>query len=54
LTREDVEKMFDEYYADRGWDVKKGVPTREKLIELGLEDIAEKLWKYQEINEKGG
>lgn len=53
LTREDVEKMFDEYYADRGWDVKKGVPTQEKLIELGLEDIAEKLWKYQGINKKG-
>src|SRR4030042_3754152 len=30
LTREDVEKIFDEYYADRGWDVEKGIPTQEK------------------------
>ena len=45
LTREDVEKIFDEYYADRGWDVEKGIPAKEKLMELGLEDIAERLWK---------
>jgi aldehyde:ferredoxin oxidoreductase len=45
LTREDVEKIFDEYYADRGWNVEKGIPTKEKLMELGLEDIAERLWK---------
>jgi aldehyde:ferredoxin oxidoreductase len=28
--------MPDEYYAARGWDVKTGVPTRAKLVELGL------------------
>jgi aldehyde:ferredoxin oxidoreductase len=50
LTREDVEKIFDEYYADRGWDVKKGIPTKEKLIEVGLEDIAERLQKDGVIN----
>lgn len=50
LNREDVKKVFDEYYADRGWDVKKGVPTKEKLIELGLEDIAERLEKDSVIN----
>lgn len=50
LTREDVEKIFDEYYVDRGWDVGKGIPTKEKLIELGLKDIAERLEKGGIIN----
>ena len=50
LTKEDVEKMFDEYYTDRGWDVEKGVPTKEKLLELGLGDIAERLWKDKGIS----
>jgi aldehyde:ferredoxin oxidoreductase len=35
--------MLDEYYAARGWDVKTGAPTREKLIELGLEYVTEQL-----------
>ena len=29
--------MLDEYYAARGWDVETGLPTGEKLAELGLE-----------------
>jgi aldehyde:ferredoxin oxidoreductase len=33
----DYEKMLDEYYEARGWDVRSGVPTKEKLVELGLE-----------------
>jgi aldehyde:ferredoxin oxidoreductase len=28
--------MLDEYYRARGWDVETGLPTREKLAELGL------------------
>ena len=40
-----MEKIYDEYYADRGGDVEKGIPTKEKLMELGLEDIAQRLWK---------
>jgi aldehyde:ferredoxin oxidoreductase len=35
--------MLDEYYAERGWDVKTGVPTRAKLVELGLEYVADEL-----------
>lgn len=44
LTPEDVEKICDEYYAERGWDVASGIPTKEKLVELGLEDISARLW----------
>jgi aldehyde:ferredoxin oxidoreductase len=39
--------MTDDYYAARGWDVAKGIPTKEKLMELGLGDVVKGL-------EKGG
>jgi aldehyde:ferredoxin oxidoreductase len=32
----ELEPMLDEYYRARGWDVETGLPTREKLDELGL------------------
>jgi len=43
VHREDFEKMKDEYYKYRGWDVSSGLQTEEKLIELGLGDILEDL-----------
>jgi len=39
------EVMLDDYYRLRGWD-KNGVPTRKKLKELGLDDVAISLEKY--------
>jgi aldehyde:ferredoxin oxidoreductase len=36
------EGMLDEYYQLRGWD-ENGIPTPEKLKELGLEDVIEKI-----------
>ena len=36
IPKEQLGDMLDDYYALRGWDVKNGIPTREKLIELGL------------------
>ena len=38
---DDFRVMLDEYYLARGWDVATGVPSREKLAELGLEGTAE-------------
>jgi phenylacetate-coenzyme A ligase PaaK-like adenylate-forming protein len=38
LDREKFEQMKDEYYDQRGWDPKSGIPTRKKLMELGLEE----------------
>ncbi len=32
-----------EYYKERGWDINTGVPTREKLVELGLEYAADQI-----------
>jgi aldehyde:ferredoxin oxidoreductase len=31
----ELDKMLEEYYLLRGWD-EKGIPTEEKLKELGL------------------
>jgi aldehyde:ferredoxin oxidoreductase len=42
IEPEKFEEMLDEYYRLRGWD-KNGVPTREKLKELGLENVATSL-----------
>jgi aldehyde:ferredoxin oxidoreductase len=43
ISKEDLKKMLDEYYTARGWDISAGVPTREKLTELGLEYVADEL-----------
>jgi aldehyde:ferredoxin oxidoreductase len=36
----DVEKLLTDYYQARAWDRKTGKPTREKLLELGLDEVA--------------
>ena len=41
-----LEVMLNEYYKLRGWTT-DGVPTREKLIELNLHDVAKDLWGKQ-------
>lgn len=38
ITKEDLERMLDEYYNLRGW-TKDGVPKEESLIRLNLKDI---------------
>jgi aldehyde:ferredoxin oxidoreductase len=45
LTREDVDQWLSDYYDERGWDIKKGIPTKEKLTELGLEELIPDLEK---------
>ncbi len=37
LDREQVDKMLDEYYAYLGWDSETGLPSEERLRELGLD-----------------
>ncbi len=36
LHREDLARMLDDYYEERGWDKTSGHPTPEKLSALGL------------------
>lgn len=39
ITQKELDFMLDDYYASRGW-TEEGVPTLEKLKEIGLEDLA--------------
>ena len=39
----DLEPMISDYYGFRGWDRESGLPSRARLVELGLEDIADEL-----------
>ena len=43
VDREGFEKMKDEYYQSRQWDVATGLQTKAKLAELELEDITPEL-----------
>lgn len=38
-----LESMLDEYYEKRGWSEDTGFPTKVKLTELGLKEVAEEL-----------
>jgi aldehyde:ferredoxin oxidoreductase len=43
FTEAELEEMKDDYYRLMGWDLKTGMPTRETLMEYGLEEVAEKM-----------
>ena len=43
LTRDKTDKLLNEYYELMGWDKDSGLPTREKLVELGLREVADEL-----------
>jgi aldehyde:ferredoxin oxidoreductase len=47
VDRQEFERMKDEYYRIRGWDVETGLPTRESLEGLELRDIADELGKEE-------
>ncbi|MCC6013421.1 MAG: aldehyde ferredoxin oxidoreductase family protein [Candidatus Verstraetearchaeota archaeon] len=40
-----LNKMLDDFYTLKGWDKRTGIPTKEKLIKIGLEDVAKELEK---------
>ena len=48
LTKQDMEGFLDDYYDERGWDIKTGIPTPQKLKELELYDEA----SHYKINPK--
>jgi aldehyde:ferredoxin oxidoreductase len=39
VSQEDLDILLDDYYETRGWN-KEGVPTVEKLAEIGMDDLA--------------
>ena len=40
IGEERASRLLDEYYEERGWNIKNGRLTREKLEELGLTEVA--------------
>jgi aldehyde:ferredoxin oxidoreductase len=38
VTQAELDLLLDDYYESRGW-TKEGIPTKEKLKELGMEDL---------------
>ncbi|MDP4029581.1 MAG: aldehyde ferredoxin oxidoreductase C-terminal domain-containing protein, partial [Gallionella sp.] len=40
----DFPALLEGYYIARGWNLESGKPSKEKLLELGLQDIAKDLW----------
>jgi aldehyde:ferredoxin oxidoreductase len=45
ITPEELESFLNRYYKARGWDMETGIPTIEKMTELGLAEIATKIIK---------
>ncbi len=43
LSKDKIGQLLDEYYELRGWDKELGLPTEQKLTELGLRDIADQM-----------
>ncbi|MBV6395533.1 MAG: putative oxidoreductase YdhV [Anaerolineales bacterium] len=39
-----LDEMLEAYYEARGWDKVTGKPSKEKLLELGMEEVASDLW----------
>ncbi len=44
LAQEKLDEYLDAYYDLRGWDKATGKPSREKLSELGLENLIKDVW----------
>jgi aldehyde:ferredoxin oxidoreductase len=49
LDRDAFEKMKDEYYSLRGWDIASGLPTREALERVDLREVADGLEKIGKL-----
>ena len=49
LDRKKFERMKDEYYGLRGWDVATGFPRRSTLEKLGLNEVAAEMGKLKMV-----
>jgi len=43
MHRDKFEKVKDEYYSLRGWDVQTGIPARRMLLDFDLKEVADDL-----------
>jgi aldehyde:ferredoxin oxidoreductase len=49
VQKDEFEKMKDEYYTLRGWDLKTGLQTIAGLKRLGLDDVSDSLLKMKRV-----
>ena len=49
LSRSTINQLLDDYYKLRGWDTRSGLPSKQKLTELGLREEANKLAKLGKL-----
>ena len=49
LDKKQWNKMLDEYYKEKGWDIETGLQTEEGLKKIGLGEVANKLKKFNKI-----
>ncbi len=54
LERRRHREMLREYYRVHGYDPETGIPTRQRLSQLGLDDIAESLYRDMPYDEWNG
>jgi len=45
MIENDVQQLVTDYFKSMDWDLKTGKPRKNKLIELGLDDVARDLWE---------
>jgi len=45
LSKDNMNRLLEEYYGLRGWGKETGIPTRGKLVELNLDYVADELSK---------
>ncbi|MGQ9722405.1 MAG: aldehyde ferredoxin oxidoreductase family protein [Candidatus Jordarchaeum sp.] len=45
ITEKTINQLVNDYYDEREWSIERGVPTREKLIKLGLKEESVELEK---------
>jgi aldehyde:ferredoxin oxidoreductase len=52
ISRDKLDNLLDQYYAFRGWDKETGIPTRDRLVSLGLDDIADDMEKCKDATKE--
>ena len=40
----DLDVMREDYFREMDWDIETGKPSKAKLLELGLTNVAEAIW----------
>lgn len=48
----DAEAMRVKFFEGMGWDLKTGKPSRDRLVALGLNDVAQDLWPASSKDEE--